>query len=191
VGANIGYFSNIMGKLVGPSGQVWAFEPVPENYEVLKLNTFLANHDTEIVRVIRAAVSDHDGIVRIVRKQFSTYHQVAVIAGKVPSDAECIQSVTLDNEYISHHIGKHVSVIKVDVEGHEWPVVRGSEKLIRDKLIHNMIIELTPGPEMKLIQDLFDEWDVRYTCWLDNRWQATKLINLPIRTDVWAVAQKS
>jgi hypothetical protein len=54
-----------------------------------------------------------------------------------------------------------------------------------------MIIELTPGPEMKLIQDLFDEWDVRYTCWLDNRWQATKLINLPIRTDVWAVAQKS
>jgi FkbM family methyltransferase len=186
-GANIGYFSNIMGKLTGPTGQVWAFEPVPENYDVLKLNAVLANHENEVVRPIHAAVSDHAGMVRIVRNQFSTYHQVAAIEGEVPSDAECATSVTLDDEYISHRIWKSMSVLKVDVEGHEWPVIKGCERLIRNRTVHNIIIELTPGPEMKIIQDLFDELDVRYTCWLDNRWQMTKLIDLPFRTDVWAI----
>ncbi len=185
VGANIGYFSNIMAKLVGPTGQVWAFEPVPDNFDALEMNAILANRASQIVRPIHAAVSDRAGMLRIVRKQFSTYHQVAAIEGNVSSDSECVKAVTLDDEYTSHEIKGGISVLKVDVEGHEWPVIKGCEKLTRERLVRNIIIELTPGPEMKTIQELFDQLHVRYHCWLDDKWRTTKLVDLPFRTDVW------
>lgn len=41
VGANIGYFSILMSKLVGPHGRVEAFEPAPNNFELLKKNILL------------------------------------------------------------------------------------------------------------------------------------------------------
>jgi hypothetical protein len=188
VGANIGYFSNIMAKIVGPTGQVWAFEPVPENFDVLQINATLANKACRVVRPIHAAVSDQPGKVRIVRKEFSTYHQVArIVAGVISSDSESVEAVALEDEFSAHQIEQSISVLKVDVEGHEWPVIKGCEKLMRRGLVRNMIVELTPGPEMQSIQTLFEELDVQYKCWLDNQWQAIKLIDLPVRTDIWAV----
>ena len=38
VGANIGYFTLIAASLVGDQGQVYAFEPDPENYRLLEKN---------------------------------------------------------------------------------------------------------------------------------------------------------
>src|ERR671917_314829 len=41
VGAHVGYFSVIASRLVGSSGQVFAFEPEDANFEVLKANCIL------------------------------------------------------------------------------------------------------------------------------------------------------
>src|SRR3954471_21826173 len=41
IGAHVGYFSIIASRLVGPSGQVFAFEPEAANFEVLKANCIL------------------------------------------------------------------------------------------------------------------------------------------------------
>ena len=38
IGANIGYLTLILAKLVGPTGIVYAVEPKPANYKVLKKN---------------------------------------------------------------------------------------------------------------------------------------------------------
>ena len=38
VGANIGYFTLMLAKLVGPTGKVFAFEPDPRNISLLKKN---------------------------------------------------------------------------------------------------------------------------------------------------------
>jgi predicted methyltransferase len=41
IGANIGFFSLIAARLVGPSGHVYAFEPVPDSILILKENILL------------------------------------------------------------------------------------------------------------------------------------------------------
>ena len=39
VGAAIGYYTCIAGKLLGPEGKVYAFEPAPRNFSILRKNT--------------------------------------------------------------------------------------------------------------------------------------------------------
>src|SRR3989344_1154319 len=39
IGAHIGYFTRLLSKAVGPGGRVFAFEPEPENFSLLYLNT--------------------------------------------------------------------------------------------------------------------------------------------------------
>ena len=38
IGANIGYYSLLFAKLIGPSVQVYAFEPDPYSYDLLQQN---------------------------------------------------------------------------------------------------------------------------------------------------------
>ena len=38
IGANIGYVSMFLAKYVGENGKVYALEPAPRNYEILKKN---------------------------------------------------------------------------------------------------------------------------------------------------------
>ena len=38
IGANIGYFTLLFAKLVGPAGKVYSFEPEPSNFSILKKN---------------------------------------------------------------------------------------------------------------------------------------------------------
>jgi Met-10+ like-protein len=38
IGANLGWFSRFLARLVGPEGKVYAFEPIPQTYEFLLHN---------------------------------------------------------------------------------------------------------------------------------------------------------
>ena len=43
IGANLGFFSILLGRLVGNTGMVYAFEPVPENAVMIEKNAQLNN----------------------------------------------------------------------------------------------------------------------------------------------------
>jgi FkbM family methyltransferase len=59
VGANIGYYSLLASRIVGPSGRVYSIEASPTILALLRRNIAL-NHANN-VEVIHALVSDHDG----------------------------------------------------------------------------------------------------------------------------------
>jgi methyltransferase FkbM-like protein len=67
VGANIGYFAMMMANRVGTNGKVYAFEPVPETYDVLSLNAKLAGDFALNLVPIWGAVSSEDGELSICR----------------------------------------------------------------------------------------------------------------------------
>jgi FkbM family methyltransferase len=137
IGAHIGTHSVPLSKMVGASGRVYAAEPM----FVANLNTNIAlNQDASSapVTVWPFALSSHEG--------FSTIHVVngnygasRVVAG---DDGVRVETRTLDGLLASEH--GRVSLIKIDVEGHEKEVLEGARHVItRDKPV--IFIEILPG----------------------------------------------
>src|SRR5207249_2412898 len=61
VGANIGYYSLLAARRVGPTGSVVAIEPSPKTFRALEAN--LAQNRLKNVRTVNAAVSDRQATV--------------------------------------------------------------------------------------------------------------------------------
>jgi len=59
VGANIGIYTSIAARLIEPTGIAYSFEPVPENFEILKRN-LVNNHLTNVVTE-QVAIGDRIG----------------------------------------------------------------------------------------------------------------------------------
>jgi FkbM family methyltransferase len=130
VGANFGFHSLLAATRVGPTGHVYAMEPVPSNCSLLRQNVAL-NRFGDRISVIEAAVADvsdcqmdlygvHDGVVldANLRRPDSTTRGVPVAV------------TTLDVCLAAR--AKAVSLIKVDVEGAEHLVVRGARMILHE-----------------------------------------------------------
>jgi FkbM family methyltransferase len=63
VGANVGFLTLIAARLVGPNGQVVAFEPLPSNCEAIRRN--LALNQMVNVEVVGVALSDEVGSAKL------------------------------------------------------------------------------------------------------------------------------
>jgi len=63
IGANIGYYTLIFARLVGDTGKVYAFEPEPRNFEILKKN--VETNGYKNVVLVNGAVSDSDTPLRL------------------------------------------------------------------------------------------------------------------------------
>src|SRR3990167_1916537 len=63
IGANIGYYTLIFAKLVGENGKVFAFEPDPTNFDLLKQN--VENNGYKNVVLDRKSVSDKNGRLKL------------------------------------------------------------------------------------------------------------------------------
>jgi len=135
VGANIGTETIGFSDIVGPSGAVHAFEPVPENLAALQ-KTLALNPDTNVI-VHNCAISDRNGHVTFAeppRHQSGLGH----IAGSEEPAGEHIQveCVTLDS--LAGQIGP-ARMIFSDTEGHETSVLRGGRNYIREHHPHLVI----------------------------------------------------
>jgi FkbM family methyltransferase len=184
VGANIGYFTAIMARLAGTSGKVFSFEPVPENFAVLKLNADLASARGAQVTPIHAAVSEQHGTLRIVRREYSTYHQVRRDLDTASNDA--VRCVCLDEELPGLAAERHVSFLKIDVEGHELPVLRGLRQSFERGDVRRLVVEVTPGADAAEINDILFSRARHVECWVDGAWRNENIMSLTERTDVFA-----
>lgn len=114
VGANIGYYSVILSRLVGECGKVYCFEPTDHYSNVLQSN--LDANNTKNAELIKLGISNVRHTLDIqVGANSATLHS----PGKVPLNfSERIELVSLD-EWIENHEIKKIDFIKVDIDGHE------------------------------------------------------------------------
>jgi FkbM family methyltransferase len=130
IGANVGFFTVIGAKLVGPSGHVYAFEPVPGNAELVRRNA--ERNGFANVTVVEKAVSAESGQGELVLAEYSG--GAALSTAAPPPDATVtvpVEMVTVDDCVSSGELLAPAAV-KIDVEGAELEVLHGMAATIRD-----------------------------------------------------------
>ena len=134
VGAYIGTHALLMGRLVGPQGRVYAFEPQRKAYRELRRNIEL--NGLSNVAALRYAVGADTRIV-----EMNPPREIAVVdvkeglVGKAMGEGGVAVGTGGDRAELRplDSFGfQNVSVLKIDVEGFEGEVLAGAERLIRE-----------------------------------------------------------
>ncbi len=120
VGANIGAYALLAATLVGPEGTVVAFEPDPSN--IHRFRRQLQRNELSQLRIVEAAVGACDSMLFLKAGKDTLSSIVLLQQEGIP-----VPAVSLDT-YFSRL--QPPIFVKVDVEGYEEPVVRGSLSLI-------------------------------------------------------------
>ncbi len=124
VGACVGYYTLLAARLLKNTGKVYAFEPSPENYELL-VKSIRENHYANVV-TIRKAVSRVKGETRLFldgsRLGFPSLSESNVTqkGGFVE-----VETTTLD-----HALLEKPNLIKIDCQGAEGLVIDGAQKIL-------------------------------------------------------------
>lgn len=138
VGAHVGYYACLAGRLVGPRGLVVAFEPSPRNYELLLANVW-RNGLTNVV-CFPWAVSDANGLARLsLATENSGDHRLGRVEGR---ESVAVRTVALDS---LEALRPPVDVVKVDVQGGEEAVLRGAQELLAASPGVLVTVEYAPG----------------------------------------------
>ena len=122
VGAHVGYYALIASRLVGASGHVMAFEPLPRNLAYLRRHVAL--NDVANVRIIAAAVADVPGRATFA-EGVSDAEGALVTGGALDVDVVTLDAIAYDTPGVAPP-----SVLKIDVEGAEQRVLAGAERLL-------------------------------------------------------------
>jgi FkbM family methyltransferase len=128
IGANIGYYSLLASRQVGPSGRVLAFEPFARN--ISYLHRHLELNRVRNVTVIPMACSDRTSVSLFVTgSNCATGHLADSAMRPVDGPAEYVATVSVDQ--IVRESGVVPNVLKIDVEGAEREVLSGAVQTLR------------------------------------------------------------
>jgi FkbM family methyltransferase len=140
IGANIGYYTLIAAKLVGPKGKVYAFEPDPDNFALLKKNVE-ANGYVNVV-LLNQAVSDKTSTAKLfLNKTNKGDHRLYDSKDGRPSIT--VQTVKLDDFF--KMLDKKIHFIKMDIQGSEARALNGMKNLVHQNASLKLVTEFSPG----------------------------------------------
>lgn len=130
-GANVGEIAMISAKVVGPSGRVYAFEPVGAIADQLQRNLDL--NALSNISVIRLGLSDREGSGSMFHSETrfrdgSVHGGLATLYATTERArlAEDVRLTTLDS--FSERAGlSRLDVVKLDIEGAELPALMGAQ----------------------------------------------------------------
>lgn len=129
IGAQLGFFTLGLGRLVGPAGGVHSFEPAPENARALRENVSRNAEVADRISVVEAAVSDVCGRVLYSWDPRTRLGQVTP-AGESAADFE-VEGVTLD-DYVFARKQPPPQFIKVDIDGSAGEALAGAGRVLRE-----------------------------------------------------------
>lgn len=136
IGANIGFHTILLSKLVESNGKVYSFEPDKENFRFLKNNT----KGRANISLNNLAVGNKNGLINFyLSRDLNVDHQ-SYDSGEGRKIVK-VKCVSLDKFF--NNI-KSVDLIKIDIEGFDYYAILGSKKLIERQKKIALIGELWP-----------------------------------------------
>lgn len=116
IGGHIGAFSFLVAPL---SGRVLTFEPIAENFDLLKRN--LSPPEFRHVTCVNAAVTDRKKEVRIYKSSASGSHS-AYQSNRVSGEFEVAPGMSLGDIFTEYGVEK-CNLLKIDCEGAEYEIL--------------------------------------------------------------------
>ena len=141
VGANIGEYSLIAAQKVKQNGKVISIEPLKETAQTLTKN-FQLNNFTNY-EVITKVIGNEN-------KKVNLYKQMAggtmgfvdsTLIGRKFEKVDEVEMTTID-EILSTRNIENVKIMKIDIEGYEFELLKGAKNSLQNKKIENMMIEV-------------------------------------------------
>jgi FkbM family methyltransferase len=146
VGANVGYYSLLAARRVGPMGHVYAFEASPTVFSALQRN--IRRNRLENVTILNVAVSDGPGTCSIWAAPDSNLGHSTIMPNVAQADGHrheaTVRCDALPALLPLDHLLR-ARFIKIDVEGAEQLVVRGIAHLLKQFSCRTeWLLELSP-----------------------------------------------
>jgi len=154
IGAGIGDYSILASHII-KSGKIIAFEPGQEPRRYFEENIRLNRLDN--ITLSSKVVSDKSGSIAFVEKKVS---EISHIKPLQPKNGMYL-STTIDDLFTAYDLS-HIDVVKIDVEGAESLVLKGSRSALRSGKIKVFILELNKksvqyGSSHKEVMSIFKE----------------------------------
>jgi FkbM family methyltransferase len=127
IGANLGYYTLVASECIGRNGKIYAFEPAPENFELLT-RTVSENKLTN-VELFPSAVGAAKGSATLsLSRTNSGDHQLQNVASR---DHIVVDVVSVDSFITEGHAPP--DAIIMDVQGAEFDVLKGAPEVLASK----------------------------------------------------------
>jgi FkbM family methyltransferase len=156
-GANIGQYSLLASTRIGPSGTVYAFEPVPKNLKRL-INHLIINSVTN-VRANNVGLWHEDTTIELGVPGDQTGNDGSFSVGGVRDTllpAVIARAVRLDH-FLTEQKCLRVDLIKMDIEGSELFALQGMQAILeRDRPI--LLVEINESASTRMGYDTKECW---------------------------------
>jgi len=162
VGANIGYMSSLMAARLKRNGRVIAFEPHQVLFQELEANIArwapFPERQTACVDARNTALSNSSGTAILkIPADWETNRGVGEVASGAGNLSSANDPCLIRLERLDDVLDgtKAIGLAKLDVEGHEVEVLGGAERLLKNRVIRDIVFEdlkAYPSPVMSLLE---------------------------------------
>lgn len=162
IGAHVGYMTLVLAESVKKGGNVFAFEPVPDNHSLIE-KLILLNGLNGKVCLFPLAFGDTEGSQRMVIRESSLMNQLESAAtDKIVKDyPKIFTAVSTLDSFVLRKSNPAPDLIKIDVEGAEGMVIAGGLQTL-DRFSPKLLLEIhgpgNAGKTYDLLQSLEYEW---------------------------------
>ncbi|RYG54372.1 MAG: FkbM family methyltransferase [Chitinophagaceae bacterium] len=155
IGANVGFHTLFFSELTGVQGRVFAFEPIPSNYQKLRAN--IALNEARNVRALSIALGNKNEVIEIfvdtTNDNPGSFNLFA--KGELNTKIDCRRG---DDVIASLELDR-VDMMKVDVEGYEQFVLEGLQGMI-GRYQPKIVFEFDKNYQLKHANDQFGVFHV-------------------------------
>ena len=135
-GANIGVYTVLASRLVGPAGRVLAIEMMPDTAAILRLH--LETNGCSNVEIVENALSDRSGKTLTARVPAGKYGQASITVA--PADAAGLEERRVRTITLDEACGQYgrIRLLKLDLEGAELQALAGGRSVLdrTDKVVY-------------------------------------------------------
>ncbi|MFF3504286.1 FkbM family methyltransferase [Streptomyces sp. NPDC003247] len=146
IGANIGLVTFALSAMVGPSGAVHAFEPLPRLHDLID-QAIARNRVTNVTLHPFALGESESRLALTVPDGHAAASSFVAERSPHGSDDVDVEVRPLSDVLAARPIGP-IRLVKIDVEGFETEVLRGAERYFADHPPYAILFEFdAPGPD--------------------------------------------